>query len=240
MKPLIGITCDYDWAIEKVQINREYYEGIRLAGGLPFLIPCMGVEDIPLILDRLDGLMLTGGADVDPALFGESQHPKLGKLNPERDKLEIALCRQAMERGIPILGICRGHQVMNVAMGGTLYQDLESQWNLGQITKHFQSAPGWHETHKVKINEGCRLRDILGSDLLGTNSYHHQAVKDPAPCFDITAFCVDGVAEAIESRDHDFAVGIQWHPERMYQSSEAIMNLFKAFISAAKTLQLSR
>lgn len=232
--PIIGITCDYDVEKRTSQLYRGYYYAILRAGGLPFLIPNIEEENIPDILNLLDGLLFTGGQDVEPTYFGESPHPKLGAVNPYRDRLEIPLCRKAIEEDIPVLGICRGIQMMNIAMGGNIYQDLESQWERGGLQKHSQLAPDWYGSHEVLIIHNSRLAEILKEKSLYTNSFHHQAIRDPAKCFRITAVCKDGVVEGIESPDHTFVVGVQWHPERMWEKDHRMLNLFRELVDAAR------
>jgi len=231
--PIIGVTCDYDVEKQTSQLHRGYYDAIVEAGGVPVLIPNMHQEKALQILTFLDGLLLTGGNDVDPSFFGEAPIPKLGFVNPFRDSLEISLCRQAMRQDIPVLGICRGIQLMNIAMGGTIYQDLESQWTSGQLYKHRQQAPDWYGSHEVELDKGSKLRQMLGVEKLFTNSFHHQAIKKLAACFKITAWCGDGVVEGIESLCHSFAVGVQWHPEKMWQRDEKMLGLFKGLVNAA-------
>lgn len=233
-RPIIGITCDYDIEKGVSQLYRGYYNAVLRAGGLPFLIANMGEDNISEILDPLDGILFTGGQDVEPEYFGENPHQNLGSVNPYRDQLEIPLCRKALGEDMPILGICRGVQLMNVAMGGTIYQDLESQWERGELQKHNQLAPDWYGSHEVELVKGSKLADVLGVERIRTNSFHHQAIKEPAQCFKIGAFCGDGVIEGIESRHHSFAIGVQWHPERMWEKDERMLSLFKGLINAAK------
>lgn len=231
--PIIGITCDYDVAKQASQLHRGYYDAIVEAGGLPVLLPNMHEEKALELLNSLDGLLLSGGNDVEPGFFGEAPIPKLGFINPFRDSLEISLCRQAMKQDMPVLGICRGIQLMNIAMGGTIYQDLESQWTSGKLYKHSQQAPDWYGSHEVELEKDSKLIQLLGVEKLRTNSFHHQAIKKLAPCFKATAWCGDGVVEGIESPSHTFAVGVQWHPEKMWQRDEKMLGLFKGLVSAS-------
>ncbi|HHZ12336.1 MAG TPA: gamma-glutamyl-gamma-aminobutyrate hydrolase family protein [Clostridiales bacterium] len=233
-KPLIGVTCDYDVQKQTSQIFDGYYRAILRSGGLPYLIPRIDEGTIPEIIDLLGGIVFTGGGDVDPAYFGEAPNPRLGSINPYRDRLEIPLCREVMDRDIPVLGICRGMQLMNIAMGGEIYQDLDSQWDKGFLQKHSQLAPDWYGSHVVELAKGSRLAELLRNERIRTNSFHHQAVREPADCFRVTARCDDGVVEGIESPSHTFAVGVQWHPERMWEKDERMLGLFNGLVDAAR------
>ena len=233
-KPVIGITCDYDCTMGRIQLSDDYYRAVFRAGGLPFLIAYTGIEDVEEILDMVDGILFTGGGDVDPVYFKETPNPQLGSINPIRDEMEIELCRKAMDRDIPVLGICRGIQLINIAMGGTVYQDLESQWDKGRLIKHRQGAPGWYGIHEVTFKEGSKIYSIMGMRSLRTNSFHHQAICRSAQGFQITGWSPDGVVEAIESVKHRFAVGVQWHPERMWEKDERMLRPFFALVEACK------
>ncbi|HZJ82813.1 MAG TPA: gamma-glutamyl-gamma-aminobutyrate hydrolase family protein [Clostridia bacterium] len=235
-KPIIGISCDYDWKKETAQLHRGYYDAVLEAGGIPYLIPNLGKDSIDDMLDIVGGVMLTGGNDIDPMYFGESPHPKLGDINPYRDEMEIELAKESMDRDIPILGVCRGVQVMNIAMGGTIYQDTASQWKgSSPLQKHSQLAPLWYGSHKVKLIQDSKLRSIMMVDTLWTNSFHHQAIKEIAHSFHVTATCGDGIIEGIESPQHRFALGVQWHPEKMWEKDPSMLQLFRALVDATKS-----
>jgi len=254
-KPIIGITCDYDYSQSRIQLADSYYRAILQAGGLPLLIAYTSAEDIGRILNVVDGLMFTGGGDLDPSYFGEVPSPKLGSISPIRDEMEVRLCREALDKDMPVLGICRGAQLINVAMGGTIYQDLESQWSkemekhrenkMGieneeskevrqELLKHSQEAPGWYGIHEVFFEEGSKIEMIMGVKMLRVNSFHHQAVCKPAPGFCVTGWSPDGVVEAIESVKHRFAIGVQWHPERMWEKDSRMLLPFTALIRACE------
>lgn len=241
MRPIIGITCDYDWEASNFLLQSGYVEGICRAGGLPLLIPpistCTAEEGISDILSQLQGLLLTGGQDVHPRYFGEEPHAAIGRVNPPRDDLELPLCQAAVEAKMPVLSICRGAQLMNIALGGDVYQDLNAQYKDEDLICHSQSAPKWAPFHHVSIKEGSRLHKIMGTHQIFTNSFHHQAVRTLASGLEAVAWAADGVIEAIESVSHPFLIGVQWHPERMLEDPHMI-TLFEAFVEVATTYKI--
>jgi len=226
----------------------SYCRSVARAGGAPALIPLDLSQDAwRSIYQRLDGLLLPGGVDVDPARYGEPPHPKLGKVEASLDEAELLLARWALADGLPLLGICRGIQTLNVAAGGTLYQDLPSQFP-GAL-RHTCSPPDYpriHRAHAVQVTPGSRLAAILGAHEIRVNSRHHQAVKDRAPGFVITARAPDGVIEGIEAagyrpdREGRFAVGIQWHPESLADDDPQMLALFQALVQAASKRAATR
>jgi putative glutamine amidotransferase len=187
------------------------------------------------IFERLDGLLLTGGADVDPKHYGEAIHEKCGQIDQVRDTVELTLTRWALAEGLPILAICRGIQVLNVAAGGTLYQDIASQ--MPGSLKHdcWPDYPRNYPAHQVTVNGDSILAAVLGQGRVAVNSTHHQAVKDLAPGFRVVARALDGVIEAIEGCGHPFAVGVQWHPEELVEDAPPMRRLFEEFVSAARS-----
>lgn len=229
MAPRIGITCGIDYANQRIQVNADYVRAVQAARGIPVLLPPVP-GDPAAILAGIDGLLLTGGVDVDPSLFGEEPLPKNGEIQPDRDASEIPLSRAALATGFPVLGICRGHQVLAVAAGGILYQDLPSQ--LPDCLKHSQLAPRWHPTHGLRIEPRSRLGAMFGPKLR-VNTFHHQAVKAAPPGFVETAWAPDGVNEAIEHVSHPFALGVQWHPEAMWDRDLNYNALFRALVEAS-------
>lgn len=242
MRPVIGITCDYDWRTSHFQLPSGYAEGVYHAGGLPLLIPPItspadlvaddNLEGIADILPKIQGLLLTGGPDVHPRYFGEEPHTAIGSVNPHRDGLEIPLCQAAVKVDLPVFGICRGVQLINIALGGDIYQDLAAQFEKENLICHNQSAPQWSCFHSVNIMKGSQLHRILGTQQLPVNSFHHQAVRSPAPGLKVAALAADGVIEAVESGSHSFLIGVQWHPERMLENTY-MSRLFEAFVMAA-------
>ncbi len=245
MKPLIGITGSrYEIATQPgapgllgVSLSDDYARGVERAGGLPLVVPYLGeVDSVPDLADCLDGLLLAGGEDMDPQQFGEFPHNGLGPVVPERDELELALLRAMVDRGKPVLGICRGMQVMNVAFGGTLYQDLPKQWR-GSLN-HRQKARRNHLSHKVLVQPGSRLQQLLqGETELGCNSFHHQAVKTLAPGFVPVAWDPEGLVEGMESQGLSWLVAVQWHPENLWATYPIFLGLFSGFVEAAQQVR---
>lgn len=235
MLKIIGITSSEENVNEPLEytLPKSYVQAIENAGGLPVVLPPIeNVEMIREYLEHIDGLLLTGGVDVDPLLFGYEPVPEMGRIDPYRDFFEMHLAKAALEKGMPILGICRGCQLLNIAAGGTVIQDIPSALGRDKVIKHSQTAPRWYATHTVEFTAGSKLERVFGTRNLSINSYHHQAIKDPAPGFTVTALAKDGVVEAIEKEDHPFLIGVQWHPELMFQRNPIFTNLFKSFVEA--------
>ncbi|MDI6894355.1 MAG: gamma-glutamyl-gamma-aminobutyrate hydrolase family protein [Bacillota bacterium] len=231
MLPLIGITSSTD-ENDRVRVPAGYPAAVEAAGGVPVILPVLNPGKAAEVLAHLQGLLLSGGVDLDPSYYGEDPLPGLGKVTPERDAFELALARQALALGVPILGICRGVQVLNVAAGGNLFQDLGSQ--LQKVLKHSQEAPRWHESHPVQLDPQSRMAAVLGVTEARVNSFHHQAVRAVAPGLRAVAWAPDGVIEGVESTDHRFALGVQWHPEEMWSRDPLHLKPFSALVEAAR------
>jgi len=236
--PLIGITAGHSKNIHGlpiIHLLRTYVDSIISAGGVPVIIPSeLSEEGWKLLYAKLDGVIFSGGADIDPKLFGEETHPAIQGVDNERDALEIPLMRHMAEDEKPFLAICRGFQVLNVALGGTLYTHVSDQ-----IPKSLQhdtpdDLPRNSHAHEVQILENSRLAKILGKPVLEVNSWHHQGAKDIPPRLKITAHSPDGLVEGMELEDHPYGIAVQWHPEWMPEDA-AMKNLFKSFINAAKS-----
>lgn len=217
LRPLIAVTTTM-WprgrhSLPRVEVNAQYVEALETAGATAVLLtPAHGAESMQRILWACHGLLLTGGEDVEPWRYGESPHATVDDVNPARDEAELAAVAEARRRGMPILAICRGIQVLNVALGGTLYQDLPSQ--LGGDLLHQQTA-AWNERwHDGRVEEGSILEEVFGTGALRINSFHHQAIRELAPSLKATVRAEDGVIEGVEATDHAWTCGVQWHPER--------------------------
>jgi putative glutamine amidotransferase len=232
MRPLIGLTMSLQE--NRMQtLSRAYSDAVRSAGGTPVAIPCCDdPEVITDIAHRLDGVVLTGGGDIDPSLFGEEPLPGLGEIVPERDRMETALVRLFLERDKPLLAVCRGCQVLNIAVGGDMYQDLYTQRE--SLLQHHQRSPRHHATHAIQLVEGTLLHRLAQENSVRVNSFHHQAVRRVPSLLRVAARTTDGVIEAIESVRHRFVVGVQWHPECMAETDAFSRRLFEAFVEAAE------
>jgi len=238
MQPLIGITTGVQ-ARDDGRHNHVAYapisRSVERAGGLPLLIPC-GLEQGTLraLYERLDAVLIPGGGDVDPKHYGAERHPLTDRIDPDRDTTELTLARWAFEDDRPLFGICRGHQVINVALGGTLVQDIPSLVQTDIAHDMPRSLPRDARGHTVTIHPQSRLAGIMGSATLLVNSYHHQSVERPAPPAQVTAYAPDGVVEAVEVPDRRFTLSVQWHPEDLADNDEIMQRLFDAFVHAAR------
>jgi putative glutamine amidotransferase len=237
-KPLIGIGSDVyvnPGERDRAFAYTTYVDALRRAGAVPVVIPPQP-ENAREVLEAIDGLVLAGGYDCDPAVYGENAHPAVEKMDTRRQESDLSLARLARERGIPTLGICLGVQVMNVAAGGTLIQDITSQ--LETEIEHV-SDPEDRARHDVLVEAGTRLGNILGTRELNVNSSHHQAIRDVGNGLRVTAHAPDGIIEGLEDPKHPFYVGVQWHPEDM-SGEESAKRIFGAFVDAAKTFSEAR
>ncbi len=232
MNPLIGISCSVDEEKARLRLNVPYLRGVEEAGGVPVLL-AGSAGSAHAVIERLDGVLLSGGVDVDPRYFGEDPHPQLGEVSPMRDSFELALAQEALRRGVPVFGICRGAQVMAIAGGGSVYQDLPSQRE-GSIL-HYQSGPRNWQSHAVSVAEGSLLQRVVGGAAsLRVNSFHHQAVRDLPEGWTVAARAPDGVIEAFENPGHPYWLAVQWHPEAYYAHDAAARALFQSFVESAR------
>ncbi len=215
-------------------IGATYTRAIQRAGGTPVIIPpVMHETDWPVLLERLDGLLLSGGEDIAPARYGQPLESWTGLVDEERDYAELGLVRSWLELGKPVLAICRGHQLLNVALGGTLYQDIMTQVANALDHAYVPGRPMEDPVHDVDIQSGSALARILGGEHFAVNSAHHQAAWQPGHGLEIVAHAPDGIVEATELKNHPFCLSVQWHPEAMLKLSDTMLPLFDAFIAAA-------
>ena len=212
----------------------ENIQAVTAFGGVPIVLPNLNEDEVDAIASMLDGLLLTGGGDIDPTLFGEEPHVGLGSITPERDFFEIRLIQKMLELNKPILGICRGAQILNIAVGGDMFQDIYSQ-NERTLLQHDQQAPRWHASHFVDVTKDTLLYQIAQTNRFKVNSYHHQANRKVPAGFQVSAVSSDGIIEAIESTVHEFVLGVQWHPETMLMKKDTISEkMIRAFITACQ------
>ena len=236
--PLIGVTCMTIQAENyspRLGMSRSYVNALLKAGAAPLLIPHIADKAVlRAVYERLDGLLLPGGGDIDPAHYGEDRHERCNEPSAERDDTELALAWWAMEGQMPILAICRGIQVLNVALGGSLFQDIGSQIAGAERHDWYPNHPRDRLSHTVAISPDTRLARIAGTTSLPVNSLHHQSLKDLAPGLVETGRSPDGIIEAVEAPDHPFAIGVQWHPEELAGGDARAQRLFDAMVEASR------
>jgi putative glutamine amidotransferase len=235
--PLIGITTEQITPSGKAAQNTlsaAYTQAVLQAGGVPLLLPVdLANNGLEALSVRLDGLLLSGGGDVLPARYGGQPHPKVGSVDTQRDDLEIALVQMAARQGWPFLGICRGVQVINVALGGTLYEDIASQCEAPLRHDYYPDWPRDHHAHTVEAAPDSCLVRLTGKQQFAVNSLHHQGLRQLAPGLKAVAWAPDGLIESVEISGHPFGLGVQWHPECLPHSPET-RAIFAAFINAAQ------
>ena len=239
MRPLIGIPCRPLIRAETGKPiyanNRAYVHAVESAGGLPVLIPMIkDLNILTALLSRLDGILLSGGIDVHPSHYGEEVHPLTQEVDIELDEFEITLASWAIQQDIPVLGVCRGMQLINVVLGGTLYQDIDNQYP-DSIAHSQRHLPITHLAHHIIVEPGSRMEKILGAGEVWVNSHHHQAIKDPGKGVRITGRAPDGVPELLEVPDCRFVMAVQSHPEEIYSIEPAFKRLFSAFVQASSS-----
>ncbi len=236
--PTIGLTTlhsrlpgkDFDY----LSITEKYVTALVQAGAIPVLVPLALPETyLDELLNRLDGIIFTGGGDIQPQRFGGRDHPLLENVDPERDRVELHLARRAADTHTPFLGICRGLQTVNVALGGSLHGDIQTELPGSLRHAMFERGPRDRLVHPVRIEEGSQLASILEQPIVQVNSGHHQAAKEVPEVLTVTAYAPDGVIEAFELQDHPFGLAVQWHPEWLTHIPE-MLSLFKALVAAAQ------
>ncbi len=237
-KPLIGIPCFFDTSApdrmpQRFAMSRPYITALQAAGAAPILLPlALDLETLKVLFDRVDGLFMAGGGDVNPACYGQDAYGKTEGIDELRDESELILARWALDENKPLFGVCRGVQTLNVAAGGTLIQDVTDMVPDAMRHQYYPEFPRNHVAHDVSTVEGTRLSSILGS-AARVNSFHHQAVQQVANGFRVAAVAPDGVIEAIEKPGDGFVIGVQWHPESLIDTDSAMYALFEEFIRAA-------
>lgn len=239
--PIIGVTPDVVTRDTSAKLNdsnlflsHRYNQAVLNAGGIPMILPMIfSRRTLKKALDRLDGILVTGGKfDINPILYGEKPLEPLGEIKKERTQFELELISLALERDLPILGVCGGQQAINVVLGGSLYQDIATQ--LPHALQHEQRTPKVQSSHSINILPKTKLHRIVGCTVLKVNTTHHQAVKDPGRGLITNATAVDGIIEGIESKEHSFVLGVQWHPEFLIEGNLPQRKIFSAFISACR------
>lgn len=239
-KPVIGITgafVDHNLYMKGVYVSEDYHISVANSGGIPIVLPFFDPELSLETLKLCDGIILSGGEDVDPFYYGQEPHQKLGRTIPLRDEVEIAIVNTALENNIPILAICRGVQLLNVALGGTLIQDIPSQ--VKDSIMHEQHSRGQERnraTHWAEITENSKLHQILGESKVRVNSLHHQALDHVADELEVVAVASDGIVEAVEHKSSLFTIGLQWHPESLSSKDPIMKKLFDQLIQASRKI----
>jgi putative glutamine amidotransferase len=241
MKPVIGITPSPSTdtigpgTFRRYAMAATYTEGVEAADGIPFVIPPQA-NNVETILDRIDGLLFSGGGDVDPARYGDaSVHENTYGIDELRDQFELELFIGALNRDMPVLCICRGIQIANVALGGTLIQDIAGQHS--QQIEHRQHVAGYNapdKSHSVSAVSGSRLHDVFGSTEIETNSFHHQAIRDVAEDLEVIGHAPDGIIEAVDRPASTWFLGLQWHPEMMFKEHPEHLKPFQGLVNASR------
>ncbi len=227
MRPIIGITGNYSYEDDFFWLKNHYVASINKAGGTSVILPPLEDEEVlNHYISLCNGFLFSGGGDLDPNYWDEMPDRRLGEINPLRDSFEYKLLQKILGSSLPVLGICRGCQVLNVAMGGTLIQDINTKFS------HMQKAPRDYPFHGIVIEENSKLAKILKSNSIRVNSFHHQAIKRLGKGLKISAAAPDGTIEAVESEEHSFVIGVQWHPECL--SDEYSYYLFRALVENSR------
>ncbi len=224
------------YGLEFSVITQDYSDSLSMAGAIPILLPHLESrldddEYIKKILNEVDGVVFPGGSDIDPALYGSYPQKNLGDISPERDRWELKILKKAIELKKPILGICRGFQLINIYYGGSLKVDVCGRNVESKIPHMATMLPKYYKTHKLVIKSGTRLHDIFGDEEIAVNSYHHQAVRDVGDGLVASAAAPDGVVEAVEDPNYPYLLGVQWHPEMMAAKEPDQLKLFKDFVN---------
>lgn len=232
-KPLIGLMPYHDTSTNDIYMRNSYLRAVSAAGGIPVTLPLeVSEKDLKQLVDTLDGFLFTGGPDIHPFLFGEETHPKCRNLSPARDSLEMDILPLIMEQEKPVFGVCRGIQILNIALGGTIYQDIDSQFEFNAPAAHDQPFDFSIPCHTVDVYPNTMLSEITGQSSLMVNSMHHQAIRDLAPCLEVSACASSHLIEAVEYPGYPFFLAVQWHPEHLWKKQPEERALFEAFVKA--------
>lgn len=232
-KPLIGVTPLFDKERASYWMLPGYFKGLLCGGAVPIMLPMSDDPAVLLpVLSALDGVLFTGGQDVSPTLYNEAKKPQCGEISEDRDRMETLLLKLSMEKGLPILGICRGIQLINAALGGTLWQDLPTEKPSG--IEHHMSPPYDRAVHEVTLLENTPLSELLKLRKIGVNSYHHQAIRELGRGLSAMAVSTDGLVEAVYKPDYSFLWAVQWHPEFSFEKDLKSLKIFEAFQGACK------
>jgi putative glutamine amidotransferase len=232
-KPIIGITASYvnhNHFMQGVYVHQDYHQAILASGGIPLVLPVTNKETVAEYVRMCAGFILSGGEDVDPHFYNQDPHQKLGFVNPDRDEVELELIKGVLDIGKPLFGICRGLQLLNVALGGTLIQDIPSQ--TPDSMQHFQTVPRGRNFHSVTIDRDSHLYEVLNQEKIRVNSLHHQAIHRLSLELKVVSQAADGIIEAVEHRNAKNVFAVQWHPESLFATDEMMKVLFKSFISS--------
>lgn len=252
-RPVVGIPAQSLQAIDRIPedlppswvMNQRYYQAVTQAGAAPFMVPLLDqdADTLRALYEALDGIFLAGGVDVDPASYGEERDALCGRTDRPRDLVELAFAKWAVQDGKPLLGVCRGMQVVNVAAGGSLVQDCTAHWE-SAIKHDYFPGEGWsreHLAHDITVAPGSRLHAAFGADAVRVNSMHHQGLRRLGGGLRATAWAPDGLIEAVESQeDEHFLVAVQWHPEVLLDSDPGTLRLFTDFVEACRAYRTRR
>lgn len=242
-KPLIGCTTyrklsDQNPPLDILGLMPSYLEAILAAGGVPVMIPLgLSEDDLLVVIQQMDGILLPGGGDIEPSVYQGQGHPTVGGIDNDRDRVELMVARTAVAQQKPLLAICRGLQVLNVALGGSLWEDVELLMPQAMHHEHVKSHPRNHLAHNVTIEPGSLLARQLGRMETAVNSLHHQGIRRLANELRATAVAPDGLIEGIEVIDHPYAVGVQWHPENLIHNAPHMLGLFQGLVEAARVVE---
>lgn len=234
-KPVIGLTPSHNTENDDISMRPTYIRALEAAGAIPFILPLeLGKEDLLELSGFCQGFLFTGGPDPHPFLWGEETHKNCGPISVKRDQMELSLLSIAMEQKKPVLGICRGAQILNIGLGGDIYQDIDSQYRSAFPIAHKQPMHYTHPSHRVDVKKDTLLASFGDDTTIKVNSCHHQAIRKLAPGLIAGGVASDGIVEEIELPGYPFFVGVQWHPEYLWEADPAARNLFLGFVDACR------